>query len=110
MFEADVAFINKKSISFSIIVTFVVIALLCAYRFYFEGSGYAKETKLFKLLLVYFIHSFVPLTLTLALAWFSRDYKQTTIHIIAIISALVQTALFPFFALITICYTGLDCV
>ena len=110
VFEANIAFINKKGLSFSVKFTIVVIVFLCAYRFYFEGSDYAKETKLFTLLLVYFIHSFVPLTLTFALAWFTHDYKKTTIHIIAIISSLIQTAIFPFFALMTVCFTGLDCL
>jgi hypothetical protein len=110
MFEANIALINKKGIVAAITLTFFVIAILCAYSFYFEGSDFAKERWPLKLLLVDFIISFVPLALTFTLAWFARQYKQTTIHIIAIVSALVQTALFPIFALVTSCYTGLDCV
>ncbi len=110
MFEVNIALINKKGITASIVFTLFVIAMLCAYSFHFEGSDFAKETMPFKLLLVDFIISFVPLALTFALAWFARKYKQSTIHIIAVVSALAQTALFPIFALITSCYTGLDCV
>jgi hypothetical protein len=110
VFEANIALINKKGIATSITFTFFVIAMLCAYSFYFEGSDFAKEKWPFKLLLVDFIICFVPLALTFTLAWFARQYKQTTIHSIAIATALVQTALFPIFALFTSCYTGLDCV
>ena len=110
VFEVNVTLINKKGILISIVFTLIVIALTCAYSFYFEGSDYAKETRPFKLLLVDFIVSFVPLGITFTLAWFSRQCKQRTIHVIAIVTALVQTALFPIFALLTSCYTGLDCV
>ncbi len=110
VFEANVTLINKKGISVSLVFTLIVITLTCAYSFYFEGSDYAKENRLFKLLLVDFIMSFVPLSITFLLAWFSRQAKPTTIHVIAILTALILTALFPIFALFTSCYTGLDCV
>ncbi len=110
MFEASVTLINKKGISISIVFTLIVIALTCAYSFYFEGSDYAKETRPFKLLFVDFIVSFVPLGITFTFAWFSRHCTQRTIHVIAVVTALVQTALFPIFVLFTSCYTGLDCV
>ena len=110
VFEANVTLINKKGITVSIAFTFSIFALICAYSFYFEGSAYARETRTLKLLLVNFIICFVPLSITWALAWFSKQQTPRAIHTIAIVTALIQTALFPIFALFTSCYTGLDCI
>jgi hypothetical protein len=109
MFEANVALLNGKGRIVSVIFTLLVLTLLCAYSFYFEGSSYARESRPFKLLLVNFISTFIPLCITYIFAWFSKKQKQGTIHFFAILSAFVNTATFPFLALFTSCYTGLDC-
>jgi FtsH-binding integral membrane protein len=110
MFEANVALINKKGKMVSVLFTLLVLTLLCTYSFYFEGPIHVKESRPFKLFLVYFITTFIPLCITFIFAWFSKQHKQGAIHFIAILSAFINTAVVPFLALFTSCYTGLGCV
>jgi hypothetical protein len=110
MLEASVVLINRKNVASSVAFNVLVIFILCVYSFYFEGSAYARETKPIKLFLVDFIIIFVPIAITFALAWFIRRNTQNKIHITAVASALIITAVFPIFALYTSCYTGLDCI
>ena len=109
-FKFNVIIQKRKGFIYSVAFTFVLLVALCIHGFYSEGSDYARESQTFKLILVNFIVVLIPSIITLFAAWFCRNLKPLALHSFGILVAIVNTASFPFIALFTGCYTGLDCI
>jgi hypothetical protein len=101
---------RQKGVLQSAIFSFVVLVVACIYSFYFEASDYARESQTVKLIVVNIIAFFVPLAIYVGVAWVSRNTESSMSRIISFSSALLNTAFFPFWALVTGCYLQLDCI
>lgn len=110
VFELNIVIQRKNGLLASILFTCSISILLCVYSFFNEASDYARESKTMKLVFVNFIAVLTPTISIIWLAWVSRKLKPITLHLVSIIVAAVNTVLFPFIALYTSCYTGLDCI
>jgi hypothetical protein len=105
------AFIQRKQgLLASIAFTSIVLVFLCVYAFFAESSSYARESQTIKLIFVNLIIFLLPSIVIVWLSWVSRRFKPINFHIISIVAAVLLTAAFPFIALFTGCYTGLDCI
>jgi hypothetical protein len=109
-FELNIVIQRRNGLLASIIFTCFVSILLCGYLFFIEATDYARESKTIKLIFVNFIAVLMPSISIVWLAWVSRKLTRKALHLVSIVVAAVNTALLPFIALYTSCYTGLDCI
>ena len=78
--------------------------------YFFEASEFGRENRLISLLLVNAIVLSIPLIIMSSTVVFSSTASQTRSHIIAVVLSIVLGLVFPFFALVTACSVGSDCI
>jgi cytochrome bd-type quinol oxidase subunit 2 len=110
VFESINTIQKQKGLSHSAAFSFMILIVACSYSVYFEASEYARESQMVKLILVNVIAFFVPLSIFIGIAWVSKNTEPFMSRIISFASALLNTAFFPFWALVTGCYLQLDCI
>tara|TARA_R110002012_G_scaffold162071_1_gene324361 strand:+ start:330 stop:662 length:333 start_codon:yes stop_codon:yes gene_type:complete len=110
VFESINIIQRQKGVLHSAVFSFVILAVACIYSFYFEASNYARETQTVKLIIVNIIAFLAPLAIYVGVAWVSRNTEPLKSRMISFASALLNTAFFPFWALVTGCYLQLDCI
>ena len=93
-----------------VILASIVFVILYGYSYFFEASEFGRENRLFSLLLVNAIVLSLPLVIMSLTVVFSSTVSQKSSHIIAVVLSIVWGLVFPFFALITACSVGSDCI
>ncbi|MDO6569286.1 hypothetical protein Q4561_19650 [Alteromonas sp. 1_MG-2023] len=123
MFEA---FITSIGVCFVILFssiwasnTYKSKGLLAALVFFFslltisgyEGtSHHVIQSREKELLISLFIMYSVPLCIAALFVKLTQNIKSKTRNIMASIASIVAGAVWPFFALVTVCTVGLDCI
>ncbi len=102
---------RKKGIVASSGMAALITICLCLYFYFGQGSSYAREIQPLNLLFTNLIIAAVPTLLFLYFAYLSRNFEGAIVtHSMALAFSLVTSFGFPFFVLVTGCYTGLDCI
>jgi hypothetical protein len=109
-FKINFYILKTKGLVSSVFFILTLVIVFCAYGYFFEASQYARETKIGLLIFVYFVSSLLPAISIVWLSWSNKHLEQNSVYALAIVVAVVNTALLPFISLFTSCYTGLDCI
>jgi hypothetical protein len=101
---------NKFKLRGLAFLTISIFIVLYCYAYFFQASDFGRENQLMTLLLVNAIVYSVPLAIMSFTLTRARKCSIKIQHTIALVLSVFLGWLFPFFALLTACGVGSDCL